>query len=123
MHGSLSAIAPTRDSRKFDSKDTKEETGTPGAAGETLAPDTSPLLGYRHSSTDHWACKRTRPACIRSDNGPEFIAQQVHGWLASLEVETLFIEPRGAVAKRLLLHRSNSNWGKTPGDELLPHPG
>ena len=37
--------------------------------------------------------QRGRPAYIRSDNGPEFIAKKIRGWLASLEVETLFIEP------------------------------
>ena len=34
---------------------------------------------------------RGRPAHIRSDNGPEFVAQAVHGWLQQAEVGTLFI--------------------------------
>ncbi len=33
------------------------------------------------------------PDHIRSDNGPEFTASKVRGWLASLGVGTLFIEP------------------------------
>lgn len=33
------------------------------------------------------------PAFIRSDNGPEFIAKQLRGWLYKLGVKTLYIEP------------------------------
>ena len=33
------------------------------------------------------------PEHIRSDNGPEFTAKKVRGWLAGLGVKTLFIEP------------------------------
>jgi transposase InsO family protein len=33
------------------------------------------------------------PGHIRSDNGPEFIAQAIRRWLEQLEVETLYIEP------------------------------
>lgn len=33
------------------------------------------------------------PKCIRSDNGPEFIAKNLRGWLSRVSVETLFIEP------------------------------
>ena len=33
------------------------------------------------------------PKCIRSDNGPEFIARAIGSWLASARVETLYIEP------------------------------
>jgi putative transposase len=36
---------------------------------------------------------RGTPAFIRSDNGPEFIAEVVREWLNQLDVETLFIEP------------------------------
>lgn len=36
---------------------------------------------------------RGAPAYIRSDNGPEFIAEAVKEWLASSGVETLYIEP------------------------------
>jgi putative transposase len=33
------------------------------------------------------------PEYIRSDNGPEFVATTVRGWLGRLGVQTLFIEP------------------------------
>jgi transposase InsO family protein len=33
------------------------------------------------------------PGHIRSDNGPEFIAKKLKGWLKSLEVKPLYIEP------------------------------
>ena len=33
------------------------------------------------------------PKHIRSDNGPEFVAQAVRDWLSTLAVGTLFIEP------------------------------
>jgi putative transposase len=37
--------------------------------------------------------QRGEPAFIRSDNGPEFIAQAVKCWLEASGVETLYIEP------------------------------
>ncbi len=36
--------------------------------------------------------KRT-PQYIRSDNGPEFIAQRIRWWSRSFEVDTLYVEP------------------------------
>ncbi len=36
---------------------------------------------------------RGTPAYLRSDNGPEFVAKAVREWLASVGVQTLFIEP------------------------------
>ena len=36
---------------------------------------------------------RGRSRFIRSDNGPEFVAQAVRDWLAESSVETLYIEP------------------------------
>ena len=33
------------------------------------------------------------PGHIRSDNGPEFIAQAIQRWLAQVDVQTLYIEP------------------------------
>ena len=44
---------------------------------------------------------RGLPHCIRSDNGPEFISIKVRNWLDELGVETLFIEPGGALAEWL----------------------
>jgi len=37
--------------------------------------------------------ERGAPAYLRSDNGPEFIAQEVRDWLASEQIATLYIEP------------------------------
>jgi len=33
------------------------------------------------------------PKCIRSDNGPEFVAKAIRRWLAQVDVEALYIEP------------------------------
>ena len=33
------------------------------------------------------------PACIRSDNGPEFVAEAVRRWIAAVRAQTTFIEP------------------------------
>jgi Integrase core domain. len=37
--------------------------------------------------------ERGTPDHIRSDNGPEFTAKVIRGWLGRLGVRTLFIEP------------------------------
>ncbi len=37
--------------------------------------------------------ERGEPAYIRSDNGPEFIAEAIKRWLAASGVKTLYIEP------------------------------
>ena len=37
-----------------------------------------------------WRCV---PAYIRSDNGPEFIAQAVRDWIAAVGAKTAYIEP------------------------------
>jgi putative transposase len=37
--------------------------------------------------------KRGVPACLRSDNGPEFVARRVKEWLKAKGIETLYIEP------------------------------
>ncbi len=33
------------------------------------------------------------PEHIRSDNGPEFVAEELRKWLAKVGTETLYIEP------------------------------
>ncbi len=33
------------------------------------------------------------PAYLRSDNGPEFIAEALKGWLANQQMQTAYIEP------------------------------
>jgi len=42
---------------------------------------------------DRLIAERGAPSFIRSDNGPEFIAEAVRGHLADLEVDTRFIAP------------------------------
>ncbi len=42
---------------------------------------------------DRLFTERGEPAYIRSDNGPEFIAEAIKGWLAASGVETLYIKP------------------------------
>lgn len=52
--------------------------------------------------------ERGAPDYIRSDNGPEFIAEAVKAWLANSGVKTLYIEP-GSVGERVFgdLHKPN----------------
>lgn len=38
-------------------------------------------------------CATGAPACLRSDNGPEFIAEAVRTWLATQHTSTLYIAP------------------------------
>ncbi len=42
-----------------------------------------------------WLMRRGAPEYLRSDNGPEFIAQALHAWLAAAaqETRTVYIEP------------------------------
>ncbi len=42
------------------------------------------------------------PGHIRLDNGPEFIAKAVQNWIAAAGSNTVYIEPRQPVEKRLL---------------------
>lgn len=37
--------------------------------------------------------QRGAPAFLRSDNGSEFTARRVQGWLADNDIQTLYIEP------------------------------
>jgi putative transposase len=45
-----------------------------------------------HALTELFVVNRA-PEHIRSDNGPEFIAKVVQGWLGRVGVKTLFIQP------------------------------
>ena len=42
------------------------------------------------------------PEHIRSDNGPEFIAEELRKWLGKLGTRTLYIEPGKPVGERVL---------------------
>ena len=46
-------------------------------------------LGTLECLIDQWG----PPAFIRSDNGPEFIAQIIQDWCDSIDVQTLYIKP------------------------------
>ncbi len=37
--------------------------------------------------------ERGAPTYLRSDNGPEFVAERVRGWLATNRINTLYIKP------------------------------
>lgn len=37
---------------------------------------------------------RGRPALVRSENGPEFVAKDVRAWIESVGAKTTFIKPR-----------------------------
>ena len=56
-------------------------------------------VGYNFTSEDAIECLRilavTRgmPKFIRSDNGPELVAERLRSWLGKLDVGTLYIEP------------------------------
>ena len=54
------------------------------------------------------------PAHIRSDNGPEFTATVVRGWLKQLGVRTLFITPASPWENGY-----NESFNGTLGEELL----
>ena len=45
---------------------------------------------------------RGPPEFIRSDNGPEFIVEQVRAWIAAVGAKTAFIEPGPPPGERLL---------------------
>ncbi len=85
---------------------------------------------------------RGRPAHIRSDNGPEFVAKAVRRWLAQAEVGTLFIAKgspwengyvqvggrqatRRTLESRVVLELGGGLLGDRPlatGLQPLPHP-
>jgi putative transposase len=46
------------------------------------------------------------PEHIRSDNGPEFIAREVRGWLGSLDIKPLFIGGRAVPGRMVISNRS-----------------
>jgi transposase InsO family protein len=58
--------------------------------------------------------ERGRPAHICSDNGPEFVAKEVDGWLGRVGMKTLFIEP-GSPRE----NGYNENFNSKLRDELL----
>ena len=55
-------------------------------SGSITAQDAIAVLGRQF-------LLRGAPRCIRSDNGPEFIAKTIQGWLDIASVETLYVAP------------------------------
>ena len=45
--------------------------------------------------------KHGKPEYIRSDNGPEFIAEALQEWLVKVGIKPLHIAPGGAMGERL----------------------
>ena len=81
----------THDGRKYPhaQRDRRVHPGVPGDPGRPQAE------GRSTSST----CSRTCSSCaacpghVRSDNGPEFVAKAVQGWIAAVGAKTAYIEP------------------------------
>ena len=65
------------------------------------------------------------PEHIRSDNGPEFTAKVVRGWLERVGVKTLFHRARKSVGERLQRELQRETRGRTakPGDLLFVEGG
>ena len=42
------------------------------------------------------------PEYIRSDNGPEFIARAIQDWLSENQIKTIYIDPGGSGADRIV---------------------
>ncbi len=51
------------------------------------------------------------PAYIRSDNGPEFVAQAVRDWIAAVGAKTAFIERREAAGRMATVRASMAGSG------------
>lgn len=47
----------------------------------------------RHLGSTGAGLLRGSPVCIRSDNGPEFIAKAIREWLDVSSVDTLYVAP------------------------------
>jgi hypothetical protein len=56
---------------------------------------------------------REIPENIRSDNGPEFVAQELRKWLAKLGTGTLYIEPGSPWENGYRAHRSTQPSGRS----------
>jgi putative transposase len=84
------AMDATEDGRRLKMMPIVDEYSRECLALETersiTAEDVVEVLGRLFS-------ERSEPAYIRSDNGPEFIAEAIKRWLAVSGVKTLYIEP------------------------------
>ena len=57
-----------------------------------MSPASSPPTTSLKSWND-WSPSGGAPAHVRSDNGREFVARTLQGWLATRHIKTLYIEP------------------------------
>ena len=55
---------------------------------------------------------RGPPAYVRSDNGPEFIAQAVRDWIAAVGAKTAYIEPGNRLG-RTAMSRASTRGSET----------
>ena len=58
---------------------------------------------------DRIVAKRGRPQSLRSDNGPEFISEELQSWCVSKEVELRWIEP-GKPTQNAYIERFNGTF-------------
>ena len=65
---------------------------------------------------------RRPPAYLRSENGPEFVAEKLRTWIAAVGAKTAFIEPGSPMGKRLPREprRQAPRRAAEPRDLLLP---
>ncbi len=52
------------------------------------------------------------PACVRFDNGPEFAAEAVRGWITAAGARTAFIEPGSLWKNGYIESLSPRLWGE-----------
>ena len=86
---------PTRrDSRMAGGQIALRELGQRSLCGLGIHGRVDRLQGCRHRPAVLVAGKvHGVPACIRSDNGPEFVAQAVQEWIKAVGAKTAYIEP------------------------------
>lgn len=62
---------------------------------ESLAIEVATRLRARGviAVLERLVCERGAPRALRSDNGPEFVAQAVQRWLQARDVQTVYIQP------------------------------
>ena len=75
-------------------------------------------LVRRHQRADGSVHHPGPPAFIRSDNGPEFVAEAVRDWISAVGAKTAYIEVDLVQMKRLELQARQIR----TGTDKKPHP-